>query len=66
MRLDSVVDRVERIRASVGDDERAHSMEDALYTDLLRAIAAGLCEDPAACAKAALTTQTFGFARWYA
>ena len=66
MTLEEVIAEVESIKACAADDERAHSMEDALYGALLSAIAEGRCVDPAACAKAALATQKISFARWYA
>ena len=50
--------------ASVGDDEKAHTLEDALYKDLLVSISMGLCINPAACAKVALKTQALKFSRW--
>ena len=39
---------------------------DQLYDAILRAIAAGECEDPGACARAALETGKLTFSRWYA
>ena len=48
------------------DDEAAHSMEDALHRDVLKAIAAGECDDPAATAAAALKTLDLKFQRWCA
>ena len=58
--------RVANIAAMVDDDEAAHSEEDALHRDVLMAIAEGCCEDPAACARAAMKTATLDFARWCA
>lgn len=66
MKLKEVVAEVESIKACAGDAETAHSMEDNLYAALLQAIAAGDCEDPAACAEAALVTLSFDFPRWCA
>jgi hypothetical protein len=48
------------------DDESAHYDEDVLHSDVLEAIAAGTCEDPKACAAAALETSKLEFSRWYA
>jgi len=48
------------------DDEIAHSLEDGMREDVLRAIAAGECEDPAGCAKIALLSEDIDFSRWYA
>ena len=57
---------VEDIAAIKHDDEMAHSLEDMLYEDVLKAIAAGECEDPQECAKIALMTAEIDFARWCA
>lgn len=56
-------DRVQKIRDVY--DPVAHSMEDDLYRCVLTAIAAGQCEDPVGCAKAALKTSDIEFYRWY-
>jgi hypothetical protein len=61
-----VVERVALIRQAQDDDEMAHSMEDALYEDILRAIAAGTAENVAEMAKEALKTKDVAFARWCA
>lgn len=45
------------------DYEAAHADEDRLWRDVLRAIAEGWCEDPAACARAALESQDLEFKR---
>lgn len=66
MNADMVRERVERIRMAAGDDEVAHNMEDALRSDLLRAIANGECVNPQDCAQIALTTDAIDFSRWYA
>lgn len=70
MSEDEVLKRVEAIAAQehasgVWDDETAHGMEDALWADVLRAIAAGDADAPAL-ARAALTTQEMNFSRWTA
>ncbi len=49
-----------------GDAEAAHSEEDFLYEDVLRAIATGTCIDPQACAALALESGKIDFNRWYA
>lgn len=64
--LDDVLRRVDAIRKMVGDDESAHSEEDDLHRDVLQAIADGRCDEPRACAAAALKTCELDFARWYA
>lgn len=58
--------RITAIRKLANDDERAHGAEDALYADVLRAIATGVALDPAAMAREALTTETIGFERYCA
>jgi hypothetical protein len=66
MTVDEVNQRVRDIEASRRDDEAAHSMEDDLWRDVLTAIACGMCDNPAACANAAIRTQEIEFARWCA
>lgn len=68
MDVAEVRQRVDEIRASAGDDERAHSLEDGLHADVLAAIAIGELRDVEAiqCAAIALTTDTIEFARWCA
>jgi hypothetical protein len=60
--LDEVQARVQRVRDSQRDDERAHGEEDALYTDLLRHYAANGCP----LAAEALKPQEITFSRWCA
>lgn len=57
---------VKWIDAHKSDDEMAHVAEDNLYSKVLKAIAAGKCEDPVACAAECLKTQKLDFARWCA
>ncbi len=66
MNVREVLERVAMIADMAGDDEEAHSEEDALHREVLRAVAEGQAEDPAACARHALTTQEIKFARWCA
>lgn len=66
MTVDEVNAEVERIRAMAGDDESAHSAEDALWEAVLRAIASGYGDKPALLASAALKTADIEFARWCA
>ena len=61
-----VLERVERIRALAEDEQLAHEAEDRLRCEVLHAIAFGSCDDPRACARAALTTADNEFQRWYA
>jgi hypothetical protein len=54
-------------RAAAREDaEELHATEDALYADVLSAIAKGKCEDPGACARAALKTRDIQFERYCA
>lgn len=57
--------RVEDIRASAGDDEAAHGMEDQLFESVLRAVADGHPQS-VAMAKAALRSLELDFERWCA
>ena len=58
---------IERIKTELaGDDEVQHSSENQLHQEVLTAIADGECEDPEACARAALMTCELGFSRWCA
>lgn len=66
MNVNDILARVERIRASAGDDEVAYGMEDDLHVEVLRAISQGVCEDPEGCAKATLLTLDIKFCRWCA
>jgi len=66
MNPQEVQKRIDAIRCETEDDARAHSMEDELHQDVLRAIAEGRCDEPAECSRLALTTIDIGFARWYA
>lgn len=62
-----VAERVAQIRAMAGDDEAAHCAEDALYGEVLAAIASDGCtDDVREVAAAALKTQDIEFSRWYA
>lgn len=56
---------VSRIREAAGDAEKAHALEDALYQDVLRAIADG-AEKPQELAAAALAAFEINFPRWCA
>ena len=69
MKVSDVKKRVAKIKelSDTGrctDEEAAHSEEDELQRDVLKAIAGGTCEDPAACARACLRTSKLSFARW--
>jgi hypothetical protein len=64
--LDAIRQRLAEIVAASDDSEAAHSYEDALYADVLDAIAKGACEKPKEAAALALTTKDMSFTRWYA
>lgn len=63
---EDVRQQVDALRANHGDYEGAHGDEDRLYADVLRAISAGTCTDPAACATEALKTADIDFPRYRA
>jgi hypothetical protein len=58
--------RLVNIEAAKGDNETAHELEDELYVDVLRAIAASEAADPQALAERALKAYDLDFTRWYA
>jgi len=60
-----IMERVVDIKRIAGDDERAHSEEDKLHQDVLRAIADG-APNSSLLARAALETCDLDFARWCA
>jgi hypothetical protein len=66
MNIDQVKKRVDYIRTIAGDDEAAHTEEDDLHMDVLKAIADGNCADPSAIAREALATGEIKFNRWCA
>ena len=69
MTLDEIERRVAHIKDLCGDDEAAHSAEDALHIDVLEAIAngdiSGLLHIRDA-ARTALLTRDIDFQRWCA
>ncbi len=66
MKPSDVRARVADIAACKGDAEAAHSMEDALYFDVLAHIAAAICDDPKGCANEATKSKEIDFDRWCA
>lgn len=66
--IKDVVKLVAKVRqlAEADDNERAHGLEDGVHHTVLAAIADGLCDDPAGCAREALKTNGIRFTRWYA
>lgn len=66
MTLEEIKKRIAHIEKIAADDEAAHGEEDDLRHDVLKAIAGGSCEDPAACAALVLTTSEIDFCRWCA
>lgn len=64
--VELIRDVVSEIRHMAYDAELAHSAEDDLHKAVLKAIAAGRCADPAACAHEALKTDEIEFPRWCA
>jgi hypothetical protein len=57
---------VDTIREMQRDPESAHFYEKALHQAVLAAIAVGRVDDPAECARVALTTAEMTFPRWCA
>lgn len=66
MTIKEVEDAVAFLASIAGDDEAAHSDEDALHRDVLTAIADGTAENPKEMARLALTTTHIEFERWMA
>jgi len=64
--IKEVRDRVARIADIASDDAKAHSNEDDLYIDVLKAIANHKGGNPARLAQEALKTQSIEFSRWCA
>lgn len=65
MNSEYIAARVKRINEMSGDCEIAHEEEDALYREVLIAIAENRCDSPSACAKAALEASKLDFPRYY-
>ena len=63
--MSDVLARVREVNELRGDNECAHSKEDALWRDVLAAIRDGV-DNPAELAAAALKTQDITFKRWCA
>ncbi len=61
-----VMQWVLKLKGMAGDDECAHSEEDAIHRRVLSAIAEGKCTDPAECSRLAISTDEIDFARWCA
>jgi hypothetical protein len=66
VKVEDVQARLADVIASAGDSEVAHSMEDSLHFDVLKAIASGQAEDPVTMAELAIRTQGIEFSRWCA
>lgn len=65
MDVTKIRDRVHEIRVCSDNPEGAHTLEDALYLDVLRAIADG-AENPEELAREALLAAEIMFPRWCA
>lgn len=66
MTIEDIKDRIKGIKKFSLDSERAHSMEDGLYIDVLEFIASSECNDPEHFAREALKARKLKFDRWYA
>lgn len=65
MTIDDVQNRIQVIKTRNGDPEAQHSMEDALYREVLEAIREGV-PNPGDLADAALRSKWLKFPRWCA
>lgn len=66
MTVKDVIKRLNEIREAKDNPEDAHWMEDALWQDVLKAIAAGDCvDDPKDIARDALRSLDIEFRRWH-
>lgn len=66
MNLEEAKRRVEAIRAIRGDDEYAHSAEDDLHRDFIRAVIAANLGEMSEVAAEVLKTEEIEFCRWCA
>jgi hypothetical protein len=66
MTVSEVQARIAKVRQLAWDDESAHSAEDALFLDVLAAIAKDEGDEPRELAAAALESAGVRFARWCA
>lgn len=66
MTIKDVQEAVVFLEAISGDDEAAHSDEDALHRAVLAAIADGTAENPQEMARLAVETAHINFERWMA
>ena len=57
---------VDALRSDCGDAEVAHGEEDAIHQHVLECLSGGNIDEPAECARVALTTRGLNFVRWYA
>jgi hypothetical protein len=62
----AVKEAIKEIHRVAQDDETAHSLEDKLRANVLKAISNGKAEDPKEMARLALTTSKIDFCRWCA
>jgi hypothetical protein len=64
MTPETIQQAVDGIGEIQGDPESSHFYENQLHQAVLAAIAGGLVDDPAECARVALTTAEMTFPRW--
>ena len=64
--IGQVRDRLRAIRQSAGDDERAHSLQDALFRDVLAGLVLAGPPEVKALAKETLRVDKIEFSRWMA
>jgi hypothetical protein len=65
---ENIISQVAEIQkyADEMDDEKAHSIEDSMYSDIILAIANDKCIDPKMCCLEAIKSWDIKFARWCA
>ena len=58
--------RIEEIKEAMGDNERAHVLEDRLYRDFIYSISIYLEDDLGELAQLVLSAWELDYVRWYA
>ncbi len=65
MNIKEIRAKLNEIAVDSDDSHQAHYLQDLLYVDVIRSIADGSCDNPAACAVEVLKVQEIEFPRWY-
>jgi hypothetical protein len=66
MTIAQIQERIQDIKATAGDDEMAHSLEDVLREDFIRYVSTYEDESLAVAARLVLSTSEMDFHRWCA